>query len=123
MTYHKTVSDEAKNILDEIIAHENEPDYWKLRFEIVSPKDDTILRGCFRELNEAKLVKTKWADNYPYYNQVLKDRDVIDIVMWRFIQRLGDIRNLCDHNKEEEPTQAAVAELIDGTDRVIKTIF
>ena len=73
MTYHKTVSDEAKNILDEIIAHENEPDYWKLRFEIVSPKDDTILRGCFRELNEAKLVKTKWADNYPYYNQVLKD--------------------------------------------------
>lgn len=57
------------------------------------------------------------------YNQLLKDSDVIDMVMWRFIQRLGDIRNLCDHNKEEEPTRAAVTELIDGTDRVIKTVF
>lgn len=57
------------------------------------------------------------------YNQVLKDSDVIDIVMWRFIQRLGDIRNLCDHDKTIEPNQEVVVELIEGTDKVNKTLF
>lgn len=57
------------------------------------------------------------------YNQLLKDNDVINIVNWRFIQRLGDIRNLCDHHKDKEPNKSDVDELIDGTDKIIKTVF
>jgi len=57
------------------------------------------------------------------YNQVLKDNNVIDIPMWRFVQRLGDIRNICDHNKTEEPTDEIINDLISGTEKVIKTIF
>lgn len=57
------------------------------------------------------------------YNQLLKDNDAIDTPTWRFIQRLGDLRNLCDHNKNEEPTKENINDLIDGTDKIIKAIF
>lgn len=57
------------------------------------------------------------------YNELLKNDNVIDIPTWRLIQRLGDIRNLCDHNKTEEPTKENINDLIDGTDKIIKTIF
>ena len=56
------------------------------------------------------------------YNDVLKD-NVYDTIEWRRIQRLGDIRNLCDHNKDREPTIEEVEELISGVERVTKTIF
>ncbi len=56
------------------------------------------------------------------YNDSLKD-EVYDTVEWRRLQRLGDIRNLCDHSKDREPTKDEVLELISGTERTIKTIF
>jgi hypothetical protein len=56
------------------------------------------------------------------YNDALKDNEVIDVPDWRFIQRLGDLRNLCDHNKEKDPTTENVTELIDGVDKLMKTI-
>ena len=57
------------------------------------------------------------------YNDLLKDNNIIDIPTWRFIQRLADIRNLCDHNKSEEPTKENIKDLIDGTSKIIKTIY
>lgn len=57
------------------------------------------------------------------FNQTLKDADVIEVKDWRFIQRLADLRNLCDHNKKTEPTKEDIGELIDGTEKVSKTIF
>ena len=57
------------------------------------------------------------------FNDMLKAADLIDVVKWRFIQHLGDIRNLCDHGKDREPTKEEVLELIDGVDKVIKTVF
>ena len=55
-------------------------------------------------------------------NESLKEI-AYDTIEWRRMQRLGDLRNLCDHNKDREPTREEVEELIAGTDRVIKTIF
>ncbi|GLQ91595.1 hypothetical protein [Dyella acidisoli] len=57
------------------------------------------------------------------FNQLLKDASIIDLVKWRFVQHLTDIRNLCDHGKHREPTDEEVLELIDGVDKVIKTVF
>lgn len=57
------------------------------------------------------------------YNQTLKDAGVLDTPNWRWIQRLGDIRNLCGHAKEREPTHAEVEELIAGVEKAIKTVF
>ena len=56
-------------------------------------------------------------------NDLLKKSDVIDIPTWRFIQRLADLRNLCDHKKKEEPTKAFIDELIEGVRKTIKTVF
>lgn len=57
------------------------------------------------------------------YNDLLKNQNVIEIPTWRFIQHLGDLRNLCDHNKKREPTKEEVNDLLEGTDKITKTVF
>ena len=56
-------------------------------------------------------------------NQNLKDGEIISTPQWRFIQRLADIRNICDHAKNKEPEKEEVDDLVSGTDKVLKTIF
>lgn len=56
-------------------------------------------------------------------NDLLKNSGVIETAQWRFIQHLGDLRNLCDHNKKAEPSEAQVADLIDGVAKVMKTVL
>ncbi len=56
-------------------------------------------------------------------NDILRNADVIDVPRWRANQHLADIRNLCDHNKAKEPTADQVQDLVDGVDKVIKTLF
>ena len=56
------------------------------------------------------------------YNQALKDASAIDTPTWRFIQHLTDIRNLCDHGKERDPTKEEVLEMIQGVEKIIKTV-
>jgi hypothetical protein len=57
------------------------------------------------------------------FNDILKTNNVIDVPTWRFIQLLGDIRNICDHNKEIEPTKDNVIDLINGVKKIIKSVF
>ncbi len=57
------------------------------------------------------------------YNQALKDNDAIDVPTWRFIQHLGDIRNLCDHKKDRDPKSEEVSDLIEGIAKINKTVF
>jgi hypothetical protein len=56
-------------------------------------------------------------------NDALKNADIIDVPTWRFIQHLGDIRNLCDHSKEKEPQKDQIEDLINGVDKITKTIY
>lgn len=68
----------------------------------------------------------KIAKRYPTLadlNDLLKNADVIEIPEWRFNQHLADVRNLCDHNKQREPTTEEVEGLIQGVAKVVKTIF
>jgi hypothetical protein len=53
----------------------------------------------------------------------LKKNDVLDIPNWRFLQHLADIRNLCDHKLDREPTKDDVTQLLEGVSKSIKTIF
>jgi hypothetical protein len=57
------------------------------------------------------------------FYQLLKENNIIDTPKWRFIQHLGDIRNLCDHSKDRDPTKNDVIELVEGVEKVIKTVF
>ena len=56
-------------------------------------------------------------------NDPLKNAGVYDVPTWRKIQLLADIRNLCAHQKNREPTDDEVDELISGVNSVIKSIF
>jgi hypothetical protein len=55
-------------------------------------------------------------------NQLMKDSEVYDVPMWRFVQRLADIRNLCGHKADREPTREEVDDLVRGTDKVLKEV-
>ena len=57
------------------------------------------------------------------YNDALKRENVADLPNWRWVQRLGDLRNLCTHKKNREPTVDEVNELIEGTDKALKVFF
>jgi len=55
------------------------------------------------------------------FNKLLKDKNVIEMEDWRFIQFLADSRNLCDHDKKREPKKEKIEELINGVDKITKT--
>jgi len=57
------------------------------------------------------------------FNDVLKAADAMDAAQWRNIQYLGDLRNICCHNKGREPTDQQTDDLIDGAEKLIKTLF
>lgn len=57
------------------------------------------------------------------WNDILKDANVYDIPTWRRIQHFIDIRNLCAHPGDREPTKEEVGELVRGVERITKTIF
>ena len=57
------------------------------------------------------------------FNEALKKADVVDTFQWRSNLRLCDIRNLCDHNRDAEPTKEQVNELVDGVGKLTKTLF
>ena len=56
-------------------------------------------------------------------NDTLKAASVIETPLWRSIQYLGDLRNLCAHDKETEPTQDQINDLLAGVAKVTKTVF
>lgn len=57
------------------------------------------------------------------YNDSLKNEGILDVPTWRWIQRLGDIRNLCCHARDRDPTSEEVEEFIVGVEKATKTIF
>lgn len=57
------------------------------------------------------------------YNETLKQAEVLDVPTWRFIQRLADLRNLCDHKRTREPKLEEIEDLIGGVEKVSKNIF
>ncbi|QRM42359.1 hypothetical protein [Rhizobium sp. BG4] len=67
-------------------------------------------------------IKKKHPTISDFY-QALKDASVIDLVQWRFIQHLADIRNKCDHKAPTDPTATEVAELIEGVRKITKTVM
>lgn len=78
-----------------------------------------LLQVC----NNHNVVVRKKNPGINDFAQLLKDNNVIDTPEWRNIQRLADLRNLCDHKKTAEPKQEDIGELIDGVARISKTLF
>jgi adenine-specific DNA-methyltransferase len=71
-----------------------------------------VLEGHLSQVCEDHKITVRKKDpTINDYNQLLKDNNVIEIVDWRFIQQLADLRNLCDHKKKKEPKKEVDKEL------------
>jgi hypothetical protein len=55
-------------------------------------------------------------------NDALKSSSAIDTPTWRKIAFLGDLRNLCSHRKDVEPTKEQIEELIQGAEWLTKNV-
>ena len=83
-----------------------------------------VLEKHLENVLQEHLIKIgKKAPAISDYNDKLKSEGIIDVPEWRRIQLLGDLRNLCCHNKKEEPTESQVKDLIDGVKYTVSNIF
>jgi hypothetical protein len=95
----------------------------------VSPRAAGALAGVVLErhlqrvVNNHQLKIKKSNPTISDLNDPLKQADVYDTVVWRKIQLLADLRNLCSHNKNREPAREEVEELIAGVDSIIRSVF
>lgn len=72
-------------------------------------------------LNNNNILITKKNPGINDLNSLLYENQLIDSTKFKFITFLADIRNKCDHNKDVEPTKEEIHDLIEGTQKIIKT--
>lgn len=83
-----------------------------------------VLEKHLFQVAENHAVKLqKKAPTIADFNNALKESGVIDVPQWRFIQHLADIRNICDHDKQVDPTREQVDDLTAGVAKTAKTLF
>ncbi len=94
---------------------------------VIEPADalcGVILEKHFAGVCASHSIKMKKATpGISDYNEKLKDEAVVDNKTYLLIQRLGTIRNLCDHNKKQEPTKDDIEDLINGTDKILHEVL
>jgi len=87
------------------------------------------LAGVIIESHLCKVAKNhgiriqKKNSNISDLNDSLKKEKIFDTPTWRKVSYFADIRNICSHKKDSEPTRGQVTELIDGANWLIKNIF
>lgn len=74
---------------------------------------------CVAHRVSLKKAKPALAD----YNEALKAAGVCDVIVWRRVQGLADIRNLCVHRGEREPTKDDISDLIAGVAKTVKSLL
>jgi hypothetical protein len=95
----------------------------------ISPRVSGALAGVVLERHLQRTAENhniklkKKAPTISDLNDPIKQANVYGVPIWRKIQLLADLRNLCSHQKDEEPTKDQVTELIDGVNSIIKTVF
>lgn len=95
----------------------------------VSPRAAGALMGVVIEGHLQKVAsrhEVKVAKKNPTIadlNDPLKAAGVLDTASWRKVSFLADLRNLCSHKKDVEPTKEQVEELIGGAEWLTKNVF
>jgi hypothetical protein len=83
-----------------------------------------VIEGHLQKVAATRGVKiTKKNPTIADLNDPLKAAGVIDLPTWRKIGYLADLRNLCSHKKDTDPTKEQVAELIQGAEWLSKNVF
>ena len=82
-----------------------------------------VLERHLKEVCANHSIKVREKPKISVLNDDLKAANVIDFPQWRFIQHLGDLRHLCAHDREKEPTADQIEDLLAGVEKVTMTIF
>jgi hypothetical protein len=95
----------------------------------ISPRASGALAGVVLERHLQRTFKNhalttrKKNPTISDLNDPLKQAGVYGVPVWRKIQLLADIRNMCSHQKDDEPTKEQVKELIEGVNSIVKMVF
>jgi hypothetical protein len=81
-----------------------------------------VLEEHLQRVAKDRNVKVKASPTIGDLNDPLKQAGVYGVPTWRRIQLLADLRNLCAHKKDTDPTKDQVMELIDGVNWAVKTV-
>ncbi len=71
---------------------------------------------------EHQIVISKKNPTISDFNEKFKEDGIYEVPDWRRIQYLGDLRNICCHDKKIEPTEEQVRSLLDGVKYIIQNI-
>lgn len=83
-----------------------------------------VIEGHLQKVADAHEIKiVKKNPTIADLNDPLKAAGVTDTAGWRKISYLADLRNLCSHKKDVEPTKEQVEELISGAEWLTKNVF
>lgn len=83
-----------------------------------------LIEGHLQKVADAHQVKVaKKNPTIADLNDPLKAAGVVDTPAWRKIPYLADLRNLCSHKKDVDPTKEQVEELIAGAEWLTKNVF
>jgi len=83
-----------------------------------------VLEKHFQQLCQAHELKpAKKIMTIRDYNDLFKKHEVYGFETGRYVGYLADLWLLCCRNKKEMPTPAEVADLIEGAEKIIKTVF
>ena len=96
----------------------------KIRSRAAGALVGVVIEGHLQKVAAAQGVKL--AKKHPTIadlNDPLKSASVIDTPTWLKISFLADLRNLCSHKKDVEPTKEQVEELIQGAEWLTKNVF
>lgn len=82
-----------------------------------------VIEGHLQKVAAAHGIGIKKKPTIANLNDALKAASLTDTVAWRKIGYMADLRNLCSHRKDAEPTIEQVEELIDGVEWLTKNVF
>ncbi len=83
-----------------------------------------IIEGHLQKVAESHKIKlTKKNPTIADLTEPLKSASVIDLPTWRKINYLADLRNICSHRKDVDPTKDQVEELFSGGEWVRRNVF
>lgn len=94
----------------------------------ISPRAAGSLAGVVLEAHLQRVAANhaikiaKKAPTIADLNDPLKQEGVYETSTWRKVGYLADLRNICSHKKDTDPTAAQVMELIEGVIWAVKTI-
>jgi hypothetical protein len=81
------------------------------------------LEGHLKKLISDHNVPFRKTATLSNLNEALKSDGVYDAPQWRQIQYLTDIRNLCSHKGDRDPTRDEVEDLLNEVAKIVKNLF